>query len=176
MKKNLFIALTIAGASVLIGSCKKTEAEYGRMIIRLTDAPTNAYQEVNVEIKEVTVHVVPASSNGQWVSLKTKSGIYDLLKLQNGIDTTIAETDQIPVGKVTQVRLILGTNNTVLLNNVSYPLTVPSGTNTGLKLPGPIDVTPNAAVQILLDFDASKSVLDKGNQEFQLKPVIQLMP
>lgn len=173
MKKVVILSFAL-GIIVTFNSCKKDEPGYGSITVNLTDAPAT-YQQVNVDIQAVEVHVVPTSGNAQWVSLATNSGVYDLLTLQNGIDTTIVVTNQLPAGKITQMRLILGSNNSVMENNTTYPLTVPSGSQTGIKIPGPITVTANTSVQVLLDFDASKSVVQQGNGDYQLKPVIQVL-
>ena len=174
MKKAVLFSLVLASAMLLNG-CKKDEGGYGDITVNMTDAPAG-YQKVNVDIQAVEVHMVPTSGKAQWMTLTTKSGVYDLLSLQNGIDTNIVVTNQLPAGKITQMRLILGSNNSLVDNaGNSYPLTIPSGSQTGIKIPGPITVTANATVSVLLDFDADKSVVVQGNQDFQLKPVIQVL-
>jgi hypothetical protein len=155
-------------------SCKKDKTEYGNIAVMMTDAPAG-YQKVNVDIQQVMVHLVPAPNNVQWMNLQTNAGVYDLLTLQNGIDTTICpKINKLPAGKITEMRLILGNNNSVVVNNTVYPLTVPSGTNSGIKLPGPITVVANQTVTVLLDFNANQSVVQQGNGDYQLKPVIQV--
>lgn len=174
MKKILLVVASFC-AILFFNSCKKEKVEYGSITVNMTDAPAG-YQQVNVDIQSVEVHMVPTSGSAQWITLTTNSGVYDLLKLQNGIDTTIVTTNQLPAGKITQMRLILGNNNSVMDNSSTiYPLTVPSGSQTGIKIPGPITVTANTSVQVLIDFDADKSVIQQGTQEFQLKPVIQAL-
>lgn len=174
MKKIFFLSI-VACLAFVLSSCKKDKTEYGSITVNLTDAPAN-YLKVNVDIQSVEVHVVPTSGSGQWQTLLTKSGVYDLLSLQNGIDTNIVTTNQLPAGKITQMRLILGSNNSVMdASGTVYPLTVPSGSKSGIKLPGPITVTANTSIQVLLDFDASKSVIQQGSGDFQLKPVIQVI-
>lgn len=173
--KKIFLLSAVACMSLVFNSCKKDKTEYGSITVDLTDAPAN-YLKVNVDIQSVEVHLVPASGGGQWQPLTTQSGVYDLLSLQNGIDTTIVTTNQLPAGKITQMRLILGSNNSVMdASGTVYPLTVPSGSQSGIKLPGPITVTANTSVQVLLDFDADKSVIQQGSGDFQLKPVIQVI-
>jgi hypothetical protein len=174
MKKAALFTLGLVSIFFL-NACKKDKEEFGNIVVNLTDAPAG-YLQVNVDIQSIEVHVVPNAGNAQWITLPTQSGIYDLLTLQNGIDSTIVTTNQLPAGKITQMRLILGSNNSVMdNNNAVFPLTVPSGSQSGIKLSGPITVNANTTVQVLLDFDASKSVVQTGNQDFQLKPVIQVL-
>lgn len=153
----------------LFGSCKKDSVDTGNMVVMLTDLPAN-YQQVNVDIQKVSIHM----SGGSWIDLPTKSGVYDLLVLQNGIDTSIVNTTSVPAGKITQMRLVLGTNNSVKDNNVLYNLTVPSGSESGIKLIGDIIVVANQTLVVKLDFDANASVVLSGNT-YQLKPTIKTL-
>jgi hypothetical protein len=165
----------IAGVSLLLclfNSCKKdggvvTPMSYGNIGVKLTDSPGN-YQQVNVDIQKVFVHM----SGGSWIDLPTNSGVYNLLVLQNGIDTTLVKTSSLPAGKITQMRLLLGTHNTVMVDSTIYNLTVPSGSETGIKLIGNLVVNPSQTLIVTLDFDANASVVLSG-ATYQLKPTIK---
>jgi hypothetical protein len=71
------------------------------------------------------------------------------------------------------VRLILGTNNTVVKNGVSYPLITPSGQQSGVKFNLHQTLEADMSYNFVIDFDASRSIVEKGNAEFLLKPVIR---
>lgn len=161
--------------TVLINSCKKDkDPGFGTISVTLTDSP-GVYQQVNVDIQKVSVHLVPSSGSASWIDLPTKSGIYNLLKLQNGIDTSLVNTTQLAAGKITQMRLILGTANTVMVDSVVYNLTVPSGTETGIKLIGNLTVDPTQPLVVKLDFDANASVVLTGTNTYQLKPTVKTL-
>jgi hypothetical protein len=161
----LLIALTMLTACVK----ESTSEEKARLQIRLTDAPGN-YDEVNVDI--VGVEVTGAESGN--ISLNVASGIYNLLDLTGGADTLIATGDML-AGKLQQIRLILGPNNTVVVGGISYPLSTPSAMQSGLKLQAHKDLIPGVDYSILLDFDAGLSVVNQGNGEYSLKPVIRVI-
>ena len=168
----IFSVACIALVICVLNSCKKDSpatANNGSIAVRLIDSPGN-YQHVYVDIQKVSVHM----SGGSWIDLPTHSGVYDLLVLQNGIDTSLVNTIQLPAGNITQMRLILGTNNTLMNNNVVYNLTVPSGSESGIKLVGNITVVPNQTLIVRLDFNANASVVLSGTT-YQLKPVIQTL-
>jgi hypothetical protein len=110
--------------------------------------------------------------NGQTVLLNVHSGIYNLLNFSNGIDTLIA-TGSLEASGVQQIRLILGTNNSVVVNNVSYPLSTPSADQSGLKLQVHQTLQAGVMYYVLLDFDANKSIVETGNGTYKLKPVIR---
>lgn len=140
--------------------------------VRMTDAPYNA-EEVNVEIQSVMVKFRndPDSTKG-WATLNTNAGIYNLLALQNGIDTLLA-VGVIPTNDVKEIRFVLGSSNSIKIAGITYPLTIPSGSESGLKikvnkkLSGPVD-------SLLIDFDAALSIKQNGAGDYHLKPVLKV--
>lgn len=186
-KRNAFLILTAAtiGSLLFLQACKKDviaddlnsriPAGSGSVRIRLTDAPAN-YLEVNVDIKQVRMHISDDSSSADgWINLPTNAGIYNLLDLQNGIDTTIVDSTVVPSGKVSQIRFVLGPNSSVMTSDsVLHDLKVPSGEQSGLKINVHKNIPGGTTLNVLLDFDAEKSVHEKGNGNFSMKPVIKI--
>jgi hypothetical protein len=184
-KRNVLLILTTltVGSLFFLQACKKdtltgdsvTNPGMGAVKINLTDAPGN-YLEVNVDIKQVRIHVADDStSNDGWIDLPTNAGIYNLLDLQNGIDTTVVDSTFIPGGKVSQIRFVLGPHNSVMTSDsVVHDLKVPSGEQSGLKINVHKTIPAGQTLHVLLDFDAEKSVNEKGNGDFMMKPVIRV--
>lgn len=168
--KTLKHVLILIFSSTLLMSCKKSN-EPGSMSVTMTDAPAT-YLEVNVDIQAVQVNY-----EGQgWVSLKTNRGVYNLLDFQDGVTTVIADEDEIRAGQVNQMRLILGTNNYLMLGDSSLAtLNLSSQDETGLKLNVNAYVESRRETQILIDFDASKSIVIEGNGDFKLKPHLKVL-
>jgi len=90
----------------------------------------------------------------------------------------------LPPGKYTQMRLVLGANDsaTPLANSVvptggsEVPLTTPSGQQTGVKMNIDIDIAANKMADFVLDFDACKSVVHAGaSGSYLLKPVVSVI-
>jgi hypothetical protein len=133
----------------------------------MTDAPGN-YDAVMVDVQSVEV----IGSNGNTITLNTNNRIYNLLHLSNGVDTLLATGDLDP-GTISQIRLVLGANNSVTKDGVVYPLSTPSAMQSGLKLAVNKTFAPGVTYAILLDFDASQSIVVTGNGTYQLKPVIR---
>lgn len=118
--------LAVLSCTLLLGmqSCDKEDNNGTTDLrIRLTDSPFDA-TEVNVDIREVNVNFHDDDPEG-WTSLATHQGIYNLLELQNGIDTLIAQ-GTVPAGVLKEVRFVLGSENSITIDNVNYPLTIPS--------------------------------------------------
>ena len=140
-----------------------------RLSIRLTDEPINA-EEVNVDIQSI---IIKTNEGFDSVALETAAGIYNLLDYQDGVDTLIGNVI-IDFENIKEIRLILGENNSIKVDGVLYPLIIPSGGQTGLKIKVNIDVTNSELVEILIDFDALKSIVKKGNGTYHLKPVLKI--
>ena len=153
---------------VSLYSCKK-ETPMGNMSVTMTDAPTNLKQ-VNVDVIGVEIET---AANG-WVTLPINAGVYDLLTLQNDVSAVLAPSTSIPAGRVNQLRLHLGVNNSVMdSSNITYPLIIPSGSETGLKINVDQTVVVNHTLTIQLDFDAGSSIVQTTNG-YQLKPVLKI--
>lgn len=169
------LALALVGCSS--GSAPSgTGGHMGTVTLHLTDAPANL-QHVYLDIVQVSIHaadstMVPEGSgeDGSWVVVPTTPGIHDLLQLRNGIFTTIG-TGLVPAGTYDQIRLKLGSDNSIVADGVSYPLRVPSGMASGYKLMGTFTVPPDVGVDVGIDFDAQRSIHETGNGQWMLKPV-----
>jgi hypothetical protein len=165
LKRLVFISSVVL-ITLLASSCNKEENS-AHLSIHMTDAPAN-YNAVMIDIQGVEV----IANDGAPVMLNTLNGIYNLLDYSNGLNTIIA-TGDLQEGTVSQIRLILGTNNTVTANNIVYPLSTPSAMQSGLKLQIHQTLVAGVSYSILLDFDASQSIVLQGNGDYQLKPVIR---
>ena len=110
----------------------------------------------------------------------------DLLDLTNGVMEELGTT-QLAAGHYSQIRLVLasntGTGTSSVANAVQptggdlVPLDTPSGQQSGLKLQAHFDVAAGQTADILLDFDACKSIVKAGNSgKYNLKPVLSVVP
>ena len=140
--------------------------------IHLTDAPAD-YSQVNVDVQAITLMPADSTEGTTEIDLGAHSGVYNLLDLTNGLDTLLANKN-IPSGKYSQIRVKLGTDNTLVMNGNTYSIKVPSGSSSGLKLQLNADFVEGVTYNILLDFDAAKSIVALGNGGFNLKPVIRV--
>jgi hypothetical protein len=160
---------------IFLSSCSKNEnsssSGKAKLQVYLTDDPAN-YDQVVIDVKDVQINVSDDSTD-KWQSLSTvKAGSYDVLKLVNDDDTLLASSD-IPTGTIHQMRLILGSNNYVVIGGQNIPLETPSAQQSGLKLNIQQKVSSGILYTITLDFDAAKSIVKTGNSKYILKPVIR---
>jgi Domain of unknown function (DUF4382) len=170
MKKVLIFMLAVLAVSFTIVSCKKEKTS--TLQIRLTDGPL-AVEEVNVDIRSVKVKFDDdTSSINGWIDLQTNARVYNLLGLQNGVDTVLANGN-FPQDVVKEIRFELGPNNTIKDNGVVYPLVIPSGGSSGLK----IKVNKKLGLTLetlVIDFDAALSVKKEGPGDYKLRPVLKI--
>jgi len=167
--KSLFYSV-LAGLIILLYSCSE-DNEQARLSIRLTDAP-GEYQEVLIDVQEVKVNYSGADDSGWKTLTSTKSGIYNLLDFTNGMDTLLAD-EYLVAGKISQMRLVLGDDNQIKVNDEYYELKTPSAQQSGLKFNIHADLEEGITYRLWIDFDAGRSIIKKGNGDYSLKPVIR---
>jgi hypothetical protein len=168
MKTKVHISFVVLFLSLFL-ACKK-DSDTTSLRIKMTDAPA-AFEEVNVDLQEVKIKFQNDTSS--WVAMDANPGIYNLLELQNGIDTLIAE-GVYQTGKVKEIRLILGADNSIKAGGEVWPLTIPSGSESGLKIK--IDKQLRAGIDsLVIDFDAALSVHNEAGG-YKLRPVVKLVP
>ena len=159
----------------------------GSLSVNLTDAPVDGAANVVVvftglELQHSDGTLVTldfGTTNGQ---ANTKS--IDLMKLQNGVTGALTQGEAIPAGDYQWMRLkVLADKNSqgesyiTLLNGAQYPLYIPSGAETGLKLVRPFTVAQGSTTRLVVDFDLRKSVTAPPGQDpnYVLKPTLRLM-
>ena len=152
--------------------------------VKLTDAPGD-YQQVNIDVQGLRIHYTPAESDsaesdtaesdheGKWIDLPFEPMNVNLLELTNGVDTLLAEADLEP-GHYKELRLMLGSDNTVMVDSTLQDLKVPSGQQSGYKIKFHTDLEAGEEIEVTIDFDAGRSVHKAGNSgKYILKPVLK---
>ena len=162
-------------------------ASTGFLRVALTDAPACGYEAVFVTVREVRAHksLTAIESDAGWATIALPSPRrIDLLTLTNG---ALDELGQAPLeaGRYTQMRLVLADNTaaTPLANAVrpsgktEVALETPSAFQSGLKMNVNIDVSANQIADVVIDFDACRSVVTAGRSgRYLLKPVLSVTP
>lgn len=175
--KWISLSLLFFSTLLFIG-CNKNDDEdrTSTVNVRMTDAPGD-YDAVNVEVLDVMVKSDLNSDDAGWVSIGTAAPqIYNLLDLTGGVNALLADDAVIPSGKLAQIRLVLGDDNTVVKDGVTYPLHTPSAQQSGLKLLVNATLQADFVYDFLLDFDVEKSIVVEagGSGNYNLSPVIRV--
>ncbi len=179
LKKIIFIVTGALCAFAVLNSCKKIKDTvitpnknlgYISSSIDCVDS-LGTYQQINIDIQKVSVYFLSDGGTPSWIDLPTKSGIYDLLKFQNGINALIVNGARLS-GVVSQIRLVLGNNNTVMVNNIVYKLSLPKGWQTDMVI-GNYKIDEYTSLGVFLHFDADKSVVQSGANMYDFIPIIK---
>jgi len=172
MKHLHYITLALITSFLVTGCSEDEENSNSNLKVRLTDSPAE-YEAVNIDIQEVQIHYSDAANDtAEWKTLDFAGGVFNLLEFSNGLDTLLVN-EQIPSGTLSQIRLVLGDNNTLIIDGETKDLFVPSGSESGLKLNLGAQLTEGITYTVWIDFDASRSVVVRGNEQYNLKPVIR---
>ncbi|CAN7566357.1 DUF4382 domain-containing protein [Massilia sp. LjRoot122] len=157
----------------------------GTLAVSMTDAPACGFDAVNVTVSKVRVHRTEGASDTDtgWTDITlSPAKKINLLNLTNGVLEALGQTS-LEAGRYTQLRLVLdgnagGNANTVVptVGKTEQPLETPSAVTSGIKLVGNFDVTAGQKTDVVLDFDACKSVVTRGKGTYALKPVVKVVP
>lgn len=157
----------------------------GTLHVSMTDAPACGFDHAYITVSKVRVHMSAQASDTDagWtdVALAAPQKI-DLLSLTNGVLSDLGQS-ALPTGQYQQVRLVLVANQGNTLANSVVPtggteqaLDTPSATQSGIKIIQPFTVQPNTLVDLVLDFNACRSIVQRGNGTYSLKPVVSATP
>lgn len=110
-----------------------------------------------------------------WDSLGIRPGVYDMLQLRNGVDTSLAN-GYVPKGRILSIRITLGPDNSLVKDGVTYPL---RSVNGQVKIVVRVrhnewdEISPDN-LQLYLDFDVQRSIIKVRDGKFILKPFIHV--
>ena len=194
-----FAALVIL-STLILTACKKGSNSSSlsgtqQLSVFLTDNPS-PYDSVFIDIKYVEVKLDTSASHmhddhfgdednnrnndhkhmdqyGIWDTLNIVPGTYDVSKLRNGLDTLLG-TGNIK-GTIRKIRITLGSNNSLKVADVSYPLSLFPGFNNYLyvKINDRHHHEDGAGqTSLWIDFDISRSIVF-ANGQYYLRPVLR---
>lgn len=158
------------------------------------------YSEVNIIISEIQIHLAgeDEEAEGEWIGWTLDNETYNLKGLED-VSVLLSKGEHKP-GKYTQIRLFVTEANIwieivneeseekivsdsdvekdiIVESSESYEehnLYIPSNLHTGIKLIHPFEIREGKITKLTIDFDAEKSVVKTGNEEYKLKPVIKV--
>ena len=180
MKKYVLLIAIFMIALLGFQSCNddndKIIDNTARVQLKLVDAPGD-YEEVNIEIIDVLIN--GPENGGDWTSITPDDFspiIVDLTGLIGGEELLLSDVI-IPSGMLKEVRLVLGDNNTLVIEGKSDPvhLDTPSAQQSGLKIKLNTPLESGYSYTFILDWDVDKSIVKAGNSgKYLLKPVIRV--
>src|SRR5450432_499384 len=196
------LKLTVLLICISFFACQKSEHSSSgngggtsSVHIFLTDDPSLVFDNVFLDIIKVEIKVEDDSKaahesehsdesndedhlggiSGGWMNVAIHPGVYDILQFRNGLDTLFGTADFEAVKGLHKVRVTLGTNNSVVFNGVSTPLTIHNNDNIIVINMDESSVAINSGglTNFWIDIDAGRSIRLHGN-EFELKPSVKI--
>lgn len=145
---------------------------------RLIDAPVD-YDEVWIEVLALRVKIDHEGEEMDDDDDTWKEIVYsgpqmvNLLELTGG-NSLLLGTETLPQGEIEQIRLILGENNYLVKDGEEISLQTPSAQQSGLKIKIDQEIRGGETYDLIIDFDAAKSIVTAGNSgNVILKPVLR---
>jgi hypothetical protein len=138
-----------------------------------------------------------ADDECRWEVIDERNGTYNLLELVNGVTETLGVAE-LPAGAYHQMRLMIGTeldddaesvkelnilgeehpyaNYLIDRDGNAHSMKVPSGVQSGVKLVCEFEIDENMDTDLILDFDAHRSIVKAGKKDkYILKPAIKVI-
>ncbi len=202
LTKKAFIGLGIVvlSLSAILVACQKEASSVNnpnsakQLSLYLTDDPCQ-FDSVFIDIRTVEVKIDTSKEHmdndhygdddddrdndhkgrdgfGKWDTLTFNAGIYNVLRLRNGIDTLLGKAN-LPAGAIRKIRLTLGTNNSLVKDGVTSPLSMLAGTNNFVYIKikkEHEDVIDDRHSAMWIDFDVCESI-KLINGQYYLKSV-----
>ncbi|HXC65862.1 MAG TPA: DUF4382 domain-containing protein [Nitrospiraceae bacterium] len=189
---GFLLAVVVAGCGSSGNGGGGATAQPGTVSVSMTDAPACGYDAVNVTVSKVRIHQSDdADENAAgWTDITLDPARkINLLDLNDPTQPNFAlealGESPLAAGHYTQLRLVLVPNsggsplaNSVVLSTTpgEIALDTPSAVHSGIKLIHQFTVGSGQRVDLLLDFDACKSIVHTGSGKYKLKPVIHVIP
>lgn len=175
MRRNAMNAALAVTMALGLAACDDpSSSDMARVQLLLTDAPGDLVSA------EVTISEIYFQGSEGRVSLFEGSATHDLLDLQNGVTTELANV-VIPAGSYSQLRLVVESATVTSLDGDTYStedgtLTCPSCAQTGIKvnMPGGSVSLEGDAQVLLIDFDVAQSFGHQAGQSgrWVMHPVV----
>ena len=156
------------------------------MSLGVIDGPVDSASSVVVSFTGVELQ---PSGGGQAVTVNFSTPkTIDLLQEQNGNEASLLDNVSVPAGQYDWIRLMLSVaadrtvaNSYIEINGAQYPLIIPSGAQTGLKLVQGFTMTANQVADFTIDFMLQQSITappgqaSGGVQNYMLRPALRLI-
>ena len=175
---NVFSLLLLVFFAAACQDNDNPSSAEARVNFRLVDAPAD-YDEVWIEVLALRVK---ADYNGSdmdedestWEEIPFDgSQMINLLDLTGG-NSILLGSEEFLAGEIDQIRLVLGENNYLMKGEERVELKTPSAQQSGLKIKIDQEVQGGMVYDLIIDFDAAKSIVDAGNSgNVILKPVLR---
>ena len=175
---RVLTTILLAGGIAALAACNGSGSGTGSMSLAVTDTPVDSAQSVVVAFTGVTLHGPDGTKTITFSQEKT----VNLLAQQGNASANLLPNTTVTAGQYQWIRLNLDLANSYIVTDTGaqYPLTIPSGSQTGLKLVSGFTVAQGSQMNFMIDFDLRKSLTmaqngSTGAVKYILKPALRLI-
>ncbi len=171
--------ITVMLLALALVACGGAKSNTGQLTLGITDAPVDSAESVVIHVTAATLH----SSDGDStidvvdpVSGNVGRNI-DLLLLQSGQWAGLFD-ETVSAGHYSWIRLGLDLSKSYIqIAGEKYGLRCGSCDNVGYRINRSFDVTADATLALMLDFDLRKSITDPNGSsgDYILRPTVRLI-
>jgi hypothetical protein len=153
------------------GGAGGTGEAMGRLVLEMTDAPVDDVTQLVVWVSGLKVKPAGAPTT----RIDAELGPYDLLALRGGVTTILADA-LVEAGTYQFIEILLDETQSYVVEKetgLQAPLAISPDK---IKLNGgPFDVLEGGTTSVLFDFDAERSLLQRGNGSWLLHPFLEVL-
>jgi Domain of unknown function (DUF4382) len=187
MRRHTYVIATGLIVVAILAACGGSDGgSSATMNLSVADGPVDSAEHVVIEFTGVELQ---PRGGGKAVTFNFSSPKQlDLLTLQNGNAATLLSGASVPAGDYDWMRLLLNvgsddavTGSYIEISGAQYPLIVPSGEQTGLKLVQGFTMTANQVANFTIDFVLQQAMTAPpgrqiaGVQAYLLRPALRLI-
>ena len=160
------IGLTACGG----GSSSSSASDKASLSMKLTDAPVSNATSLELFVKSVEL------KHGSSTLSYTVNRSIDLLELQGSNSAALFTDEEVPAGDYEWMRLYIDEEQSSLTTSDGgvHSLTIPSNSQTGLKVNTPFSLPAGSTPTFIIDFDVARS-LTLANNGYKLRPTLRLV-
>ncbi len=170
----LRMGLAVALLAVL-AACNGTSSGTGSLSMAVTDTPVDGVAQVTVAFTGIEL----MGPNGMVNYALSSEQQVNLLTLQGTQDFTLLANQPVPAGNYQWMRLDIDPAHSFVVTDAGtqYPLSVPSGSETGLKLVSGFTVAQGSLSSFVIDFNLRQSLTETnqgGTVTYALTPALRI--
>ncbi len=182
MKTRSIFGGILAGVTLLAGcgGGGSGGGDTGSLTLGIGDAPVDGATEVVIVFTGVELHHAGAIRKIDFDEPRS----IDLLAYQNGATVNLLDGLEVDAGRYDWMRLdVIAEQNRSdgsyikFESGEQFPLYIPSGSESGLKINRPFTVAAGGITRLVADFDLRRSIIEPPGLDpnYVLKPVLRLM-
>lgn len=172
LTNRLLVTGALLGATFL-SACGGGNGTTSRFSLAITDGPIDGADAVVISFD--SIELKPKKGDSLVINLDQAATI-NLLDYQGEVSAQLLNNAEVESGEYNWIRLGVDASASYIeVDGAQFPLVIPSGAETGLKLNRGFTLAAGGRSYFTIDFDLRKSVHQQGTGDYKLRPVLRLV-